>query len=69
MSMTDTPGPRITVTPNGPYHVAGDVPVIVKVQVETELGEPIAWAVGSGARAQGALRTVPMRTIGSEAVL
>lgn len=46
MSMTDTPGPRITVTPNGPYHVVGDVPVVVKAQVETELGEPIAWAVG-----------------------
>ena len=38
--------PRITVRPNGPYHVVGDVPVVAKAQVETELGEPIAWQAG-----------------------
>ena len=38
--------PRITVRPNGPYAVVGDVTVVAKAQVETELGEPIAWEVG-----------------------
>ncbi len=46
VAMTDTPGPRITVTPNGPYHVAGDVPMVAKAHVETELGEPIVWTAG-----------------------
>ena len=43
MSSTE---PRITVRPNGPYAVVGDVTVVAKAQVETELGEPIAWEVG-----------------------
>jgi CDGSH-type Zn-finger protein len=34
------------VRPNGPYHVTGDVPVVAKAQIETELGEPIAWQTG-----------------------
>ena len=69
MSMTDTPGPRITVTPNGPYHVVGDVPVVVKAQVETELGEPIAWAVGPelGHKARYALRRKSLGRFGCEA--
>jgi CDGSH-type Zn-finger protein len=44
--MTDASAARITVRPNGPYHVTGDVALVAKAQVETELGEPIAWAVG-----------------------
>ncbi len=43
MTLTE---PRITVRPNGPYHVTGDVPVVAKAQVETELGEPIVWQTG-----------------------
>ena len=39
--------PRITVRPNGPYAVVGDVTVVAKAQIETELGEPIAWEVGA----------------------
>ena len=35
--------PRITVRPNGPYAVVGDVTVVAKAQIETELGEPIVW--------------------------
>ena len=44
--MAELPSARIRVTPNGPYHVVGDVSLVAKAQVETELGEPIAWAVG-----------------------
>jgi CDGSH-type Zn-finger protein len=43
--MSENPA-RITVRPNGPYAVVGDVTVVAKAQVETELGEPIAWDVG-----------------------
>ncbi|HMK10008.1 MAG TPA: CDGSH iron-sulfur domain-containing protein [Acidimicrobiales bacterium] len=44
--MADAPDVRIKVTPNGPYHVVGDAALVAKAQVETELGEPIAWEVG-----------------------
>jgi len=37
--------PSITATPNGPYLVSG-ARLVVKVPVQTELGEPIAWATG-----------------------
>ena len=34
---------RIKVEKNGPYHVEGDVPLVVKTQVVSELGEPLTW--------------------------
>jgi CDGSH-type Zn-finger protein len=39
----DNPSPTITVTPNGPLLVRGDVPVYRRRHIETEAGEPIAW--------------------------
>jgi CDGSH-type Zn-finger protein len=34
---------KITIQENGPYVVEGHVPLVRKVQVVTEFGEPIAW--------------------------
>jgi CDGSH-type Zn-finger protein len=46
--MTDqhqiNPGiPRIVMTPNGSYHVYGNVPLVHKTQVVSEYGEPLTW--------------------------
>ncbi len=35
--------PRITVTANGPYLVAGAVPLMRRRMVESEFGEPLTW--------------------------
>jgi CDGSH-type Zn-finger protein len=35
--------PRIVIEKNGPYHVYGDVPLVRKVQVVSEYGEPLTW--------------------------
>lgn len=35
----------IEVGENGPYHVAGGVPLVRTSKVETEQGEPVAWSV------------------------
>jgi CDGSH-type Zn-finger protein len=35
---------RIEVTENGPYRVRGGLPLVRTSQVETEYGEPVAWA-------------------------
>jgi CDGSH-type Zn-finger protein len=37
-------GRRIEVTEDGPYRVVGGVPLVRTAQVETEYGEPVAWA-------------------------
>lgn len=37
-------GYRIEVKENGPYRVRGGVPLVRTSQVETEYGEPVAWA-------------------------
>ena len=34
---------RIKVGKNGPYHVEGDVPLVIKSQIVSELGEPLTW--------------------------
>jgi CDGSH-type Zn-finger protein len=34
---------RIVVIKNGPYVVEGDVPLVIKTQVVSEYGEPLAW--------------------------
>jgi CDGSH-type Zn-finger protein len=34
---------RIEITPDGPYRVVGDVPLVRTAQVETEYGEPVGW--------------------------
>ena len=36
-------GPRIVVEQDGPYHVPGNVPLVRKVQVVSEYGEPLTW--------------------------
>jgi CDGSH-type Zn-finger protein len=36
--------PTIRVTRDGPYRVRGDVRLVRTAQVETEYGEPVAWA-------------------------
>jgi CDGSH-type Zn-finger protein len=36
-------GKRIVVIKNGPYSVEGDVPLVSKTQVVSELGEPLTW--------------------------
>lgn len=41
--MSEHEGPFVRVTEGGPYEVAG-VPIVRTEQVETEYGEPIAWA-------------------------
>jgi CDGSH-type Zn-finger protein len=39
-------GKRIVVKYNGPYVVEGDVPLVHKVQVVSEYGEPLTWKKG-----------------------
>lgn len=34
---------QIEVRPNGPYKVTGGIPLVVKTQVVSECGEPLAW--------------------------
>jgi CDGSH-type Zn-finger protein len=34
---------RIAIIKNGPYKVEGDVPLVIKTQVVSELGEPLTW--------------------------
>jgi CDGSH-type Zn-finger protein len=36
---------HIEVRPNGPYKVTGGVPLVVKTQLVSECGEPLAWKV------------------------
>jgi CDGSH-type Zn-finger protein len=43
---TVTNSPEITVTPDGPYEVAGDLPIAPKRVVTSEAGEPLTWARG-----------------------
>lgn len=38
--------PLVTVRPNSPYIVAGEVPLAVQRPIETEHGEPVAWERG-----------------------
>jgi CDGSH-type Zn-finger protein len=42
---------RIEVTPDGPYRVVGDVPLVRTAQVETEYGEPVDWEPDEAVRA------------------
>lgn len=44
--MTDGAAPSITVTPDGPYAVAGDLPVVEQHIVVNEAGESIEWREG-----------------------
>ena len=39
-------GRRIVVQKNGPYIVYGHIPLVRKVQIVSEYGEPLAWAKG-----------------------
>ncbi len=41
--ITFKPSMQIFVRPNGPYKVTGGIPLVVKTQVVSELGEPLAW--------------------------
>lgn len=37
--------PQITIRPNGPYLVRGNVPLVQKIQIVSENGEPLTWKV------------------------
>jgi len=50
-------GPSVTVRPNGPYLVAGGVPIRRRHQVQSEHGEPIAW------QTTGELESAPMMVL------
>jgi CDGSH-type Zn-finger protein len=39
----EAPEPYVEVTPDGPYVVHGDLPLVRTAQVETEYGEPVDW--------------------------
>jgi CDGSH-type Zn-finger protein len=39
--------PRITVTANGPYLVAGDIPLRRRAPITSEHGEPLTWSTGT----------------------
>ena len=39
----DSESPRIEVSEDGPYLVEGNIPVVRKIQVVTDQGEPVAW--------------------------
>ncbi len=37
------PKGKITIRPNGPYKVEGDIPLVRKTQIVSEFGEPLNW--------------------------
>lgn len=39
---------RIVVTEDGPYVVYGSIPLVRKIQVVSEYGEPLTWRLGGG---------------------
>jgi len=43
---SDKPDKRIVVTEDGPYIVHGSIPLVRKIQVVSEYGEPLAWRMG-----------------------
>jgi CDGSH-type Zn-finger protein len=43
METDNTPKYKISVRPNGPYRVEGGAPLVRKVQVVSEYGEPLNW--------------------------
>ena len=43
MAESDEKTPKIIIRPNGSYLVQGDIPLVRKTQVVSELGEPITW--------------------------
>lgn len=45
--MTDSNAPSITVAANGPYLVAGNLPLHRRHDVQSELGEPMTWKTTS----------------------
>ncbi len=45
--MSDIKGPSITVAANGPYLVAGNLPLHRRRDVQSELGEPMTWVTTS----------------------
>jgi len=34
---------KITIVKNGPYLVAGNIPLVKKTQIVSEYGEPLTW--------------------------
>jgi CDGSH-type Zn-finger protein/uncharacterized Fe-S cluster protein YjdI len=40
------PRKRIVVEPDGPYRVEGGIPLVTKIQVVSEFGEPLTWKMG-----------------------
>ncbi len=39
----EKPMKKITIRPNGPYRVEGGIPLVRKVQIVSEYGEPLTW--------------------------
>lgn len=39
----EKPVKKITIRPNGPYRVEGGIPLVRKVQIVSEYGEPLTW--------------------------
>jgi CDGSH-type Zn-finger protein/uncharacterized Fe-S cluster protein YjdI len=46
-------GKKIVVTPDGPYILSGHVPLVSKIQVVSEYGEPLTWAKGESFQVGG----------------
>ena len=41
---SETPGNKmILVTKDGPYFVLGNIPLVCKIQIVSDYGEPLAW--------------------------
>jgi CDGSH-type Zn-finger protein len=54
--MTDTNNgnqKKIEIEWNGPYQVDGEIPLVRKIQVVSEFGEPIAWQTGETLKSRG----------------
>ena len=41
--MSEKPKAQITINKNGPYRVVGEIPLVRKSQIVSELGEPLTW--------------------------
>ena len=44
---------KIVVHIDGPYKVSGDIPLVIKTQVVSEYGEPLAWKTGEVIKTRG----------------
>ena len=62
-------GKKIEVRGNGVFIVHGDVPLVRKIQIVSEYGEPLTWEKGELFETNGTYYPLPLRAVKYEALL